>query len=126
MAFAALDQFATIGAVLLAGAAHLDRLTVDAAGRWGGLAPRRNPHLLAQRLDDPGPSAVDPPALEIVVNSSPRRKVPRQHSPRAPGTVEVEDGIDQLAHVRLARPTILGRARDQLTFRTSAVNFPRI
>src|SRR5436305_14966015 len=113
MAFAALDPFAPVGAVLLAGTAGLDRLTVDAARRRGGLATRRQAHPLPQCLDDLGPSAVIPPGLEVVIHRSPRREVPRQHPPRATGTVEREDGIDHLAHIRLARPAVLSRARDQ-------------
>src|SRR5438132_8766113 len=113
MAFAALDQFAAIGAVLLAGAARLDRLAIDAARRWGGFAPRCHSHLLAQHLDDPGPSVVVPPAFEGVIDCSPRREVPRQHPPRTAGTVKVEDSIDYLAQVRLAWPTVLGRAREK-------------
>ena len=113
MAFASLDEFAPVEAVLFAGTAGFDRLTVDATCRRGRFAPFRHPHLLPQGTLDTGPDAVAFPALEVVVNGSPGRKVPRQHPPRAAGAVEVEDGISHLAQVRFTRPTVLGCWRDE-------------
>src|SRR5271157_5573043 len=108
MAFTTLDQFATVEAVLLAGSASFDRLTVDAASRRGRVVPCRYAHLLAQGGQNLDPDAVALPRLEVVVHGSPTWEIPRQHPPGATGPIEVEDSIDHLAHVGLARPTLLG------------------
>src|SRR4051794_35587553 len=107
MAFAALDPFSPLGAVLLAPAARLDRLAIDAAGRRGRPTPCCHAHLLTQGPHDSSPSAVALPSLEVVVHGLPGREVPRQHPPGAAGPVEVEEGIDYLTQVGLARSTVL-------------------
>src|SRR3954467_15271084 len=79
---------------------------------WLSMMPRRGrglpPGLLARGHDQQGvqrrPRAVLPQAPEVAEHRALGRELPRQEAPRTPGPQQVEDGVEHLAQVHLARP----------------------
>jgi hypothetical protein len=78
-------------------------LAVEHGGAGRRLATGSFTILEKQRMVDAGPDAFALPAAKVVVDRLPRRKVMRQEPPGASGAQQVEDGIDDLALVGLAR-----------------------
>src|SRR6266702_2090751 len=63
----------------------------------------------------PLPDPIIAPGAEVAPHRRPRRKLMRQGSPLATGTIQVQDGIDHFAHVSGARmPTGLGGWNERL------------
>src|SRR5262249_45340043 len=89
---------------LLAAVRRLDRLAVDAGDPRAGVAAGGRAGAGAQGVQQKVPGAVALPGLEVVVNGSPRREVVRQGAPGTALAGEVEDRIDDFAHVGLAGP----------------------
>src|SRR3954454_9077414 len=79
-------------------------LAVDDAGRGRGLPPG----LLARGHDQQGverrPGSVLPQAPEVAEHRALGRELLRQEAPRTPGPQQVEDGVEHLAQIHLARP----------------------
>ena len=48
------------------------------------------------------PSAIVAPTAEVVINALPVGKLLRQHAPLNAPDDDIEDGIDDLAHIKLA------------------------
>src|SRR5207245_2774464 len=94
----------------------LDRLTIDACGTGGRLAPRFPTRAFAQGLDHLGPCPVVAPLGKVVIDRALGEQIMRQHVPLAPAPVEIENRIEDFPHVDLTRApsawVLLGR-RDQ-------------
>src|SRR5262249_49966201 len=77
---------------------------VDAGGgAWRvGLLGRAD--LAAQRVVDLVEGAVVPPLVEVTPDGALGREVPGKEAPLAAGAQDVEDGIDHVPQVGLARP----------------------
>src|SRR5262245_57428923 len=104
MPLAAAHLLAAVGADLLTAVGGLDRLAVDAGDAGRGRAAGRLAEADAEDVDDPIPGAVALPGVEVVVDGPPRGEVVGQCPPGAALVGEVEDGVDDLADVGLARP----------------------
>ncbi len=93
--------------------ARFHRLTVDDGRAGSRLASLLHPRLFPQRRVDALPGAIVAPRAKIAPDRRPRRKVMWQSPPLASRAVQIQDGIDHLAHVGRARmPAWLSR-RDQ-------------
>jgi len=104
MPLAPVDFLATILPAL--GASHLgglDRLALDARGTGGGLAPRFHAGPFAQRLDQLCPCPVVAPLGKGVIHGALGEQIVRQHIPLAAAAVQVEQRIEDFAHVHLTR-----------------------
>ena len=103
MALATPDLLAPVGADLLPTASGLDRLAVDAtdAGRErsaGGLAEPDS-----KEVEDTVPGAIALPGVEVVIDGPPRGEIVGQRPPGAALVGDVEESVEDLAHVGLAR-----------------------
>ena len=101
----AADLLAPVVAPLAADLGPLDRLAVDARGPRLGLMPGGLADLTPQGVHHVLPGAVVAPLGEVVVDGALGREVVRQHVPLAARTVDVEDGVEDLSHVHLPRPS---------------------
>src|SRR5512135_3926851 len=103
MTLPAVDVLGVVAAPLLAPGGRVERSAVDARRRAGvvGLLPRAN--LAAEPVMDPAQGAVPTPPVEVAPDGAPGREVGRPVSPLAAGPEDVEDGVEDIPHVRLAR-----------------------
>src|SRR5882724_616495 len=99
--------FPRVVATRPAGPRGFDGLTVEGAGAGLGFLAGSLPDLVSEGVVDPFPSAVAPPAVEIVANRSLRGKVVGQGVPGTAGLGQVEEGIEGGAKV--CRPRGTGR-----------------
>jgi hypothetical protein len=117
MSLAPVDFLAAIIPAL--GASHLgglDRLTIDARGTGGGVAPCFHADLLAQGLDHLGPGPVVAPLGKVVIHGTLGQQIVRQHIPLAAASVQVEQCIEDFPHIHLTRAPsswVLLARRDQ-------------
>ena len=81
-----------------------------------GHRPTRDfgPHPGPQGIYDDPPGPVIAPASEVEIHVALGRQVVRQHVPLATGAIEVEDGVEDLAHVVDARPADIGGGDQEL------------
>ena len=79
------------------GVGALDRLSVHAARRGHRVPIARIAHRVPQGIVQPVDHTVLAPALVVPKHRRPRWKVVRQLTPRAPGAVDVEDGVHDAA-----------------------------
>jgi len=77
----------------------LDRLTVDAHGTGGGLAPRGHARAFAQGLDHLGPGSVVAPLCKLVIDRALGQHSMRPPVPLAPTPVEREHRLEDFPHV---------------------------
>src|SRR5580698_1863876 len=113
MPLASLDLLAPVLAHRATDLTALDGLAVDAGGTRRLLATGFLADAAAQRIQDGLPGAVFLPAFEVLVGGSGGAEVVRQIVPLAASAVLVEQGIDDLAQVDLARsPTRFGVRQD--------------
>ena len=107
------------------GVGALDRLGVHAAGRGHGVPIAGIAHPVPQGIVQPVDHTVLAPALVVPEHRRPRWKVVRQLTPRAPGAVDVEDGVHDAAprmHRWTATRARRGHQRlDQLPLRVGQV-----
>src|ERR1035437_10731462 len=82
---------------------RLHRLAVDAPSAGVGVTTLGHADLLPQTVEDLLPRAVGLPLGEVVVHRALGRQVMGEHGPLAPRTIEVEDRVEPLPHVDLAR-----------------------
>ncbi len=102
VALAPHDIFALVVAPLAGHLRGLDTLAVDAARRRMLMAPGTAADLGAQRVVDALPGGVVAPPAEVVVAGLPFRIVLGQHAPLGTRDDDVQDGVDDLAHVNTA------------------------
>ena len=103
MAFASRGYLASIEATY----AHridttLDGLTVDAPGSWVFVPSFAAANLGPQRVVNPLPGTVISPPAKVGVDTRPRRVLLRQHPPLDSADGQIENRIDDLAHVQAA------------------------
>src|SRR5205085_6965720 len=103
MAFASVDLLAAIAAALLTALGRLDRLAVNGAGAGSCGASGLGADQRAEGVEQSLPGAVAGPVLEVVVDRLPGREVMGQRPPAASLACVVEQGVDDLAQVGLAR-----------------------
>jgi len=100
----------SIGPTLLV---RLGRLAVDDSSSRFDLAARLSPNLVSERLMDQFPGAVALPATEVIIDGPSRREIMGDQMPGAPGTKDVEDGVDDLAHVGGPRSAAAGFGKNE-------------
>src|SRR5262245_43506592 len=109
MAFSPVNLLAAIVATLAASLGRLHRLTVDAGSAGSRIPARFGACLSTQVIHHLLPGAVVPPTGEVIVDGALGQKIVRQHVPLATRPVEVQDRVDDLAHVDAAcAPAMLG------------------
>ena len=99
MPLAPLDLFAGVVAPRARDLGGLDTLAVQRTSGGVFVAPRAAAHLGAQGVVDALPRAIVAPLAEIVVDGLPFGIVMRQHAPLTAGDDDVQDGVDDVAHV---------------------------
>jgi len=113
VALAALDLLAGVVASGTAGFDGLDALAVDHRRRRARLAPDplaiEHDEVMVEGLEQALPAKPEEPA----VDRRHRRKILRQHSPRAAGSQNIEDRAHDLAHRPLTRPARPGERRHE-------------
>ena len=103
--------------------AGLDCLTIDTASRWMLVSSDFMTNTHSDRLMQPAPGAIVPPLPEVGVNTLPRRKTARQHSPLDATHSQVENGINHQTHIQAAwSPTRFGCGNQMLDNRPLAVS----
>jgi hypothetical protein len=105
--------FPGVVAPLAADLGRLDALAVDDRGARLRIPAGPPPHGLAQRRVDPLPSAVEGPDVEVIADAVVIGEVLRQQPPLAAGPRQVQDGVDHLPQVQLARATRPRPLREQ-------------
>ena len=103
VAFSARHLFASIVASRAAHLRGLHALSVDNRCRRARWAPRSYPGGAAKHVGQPGSQPGARPPEKVVVDGFPRRIVLRQKSPLATGSAKMEDRVDNLAGVMLAK-----------------------
>src|SRR5215204_4029332 len=114
MALAPLDVFRRIKA---AHAWHLRRfhaLAVETPCRRVLVASRRAPDFSTQAVMEALPLMTLPPAAKVVIDALPLREITRQHAPLNAADHDVENGIDDVAHLQLTRASQMFRGGEQL------------
>src|SRR5262249_49463508 len=91
---------------------------VDASDAGRGLAAGGLAEADTEDLEDPVPGAIALPGIEVVVGGPPRGEVMGQGPPGAALVGDVEDAVEDLAHVGLARPSA-GSGRGDLGLQDS-------
>src|SRR5215470_17785330 len=114
MPLAPFDLLVAIKADVFALGCCLDALRVNAASRGLRLSSQAPPLPLAKRLHQARPDTVASPALEIPIDGAPVTKFLRDQPPLAACLVEVQDTVDDTAHVAWWSS---GSARGPLAFR---------
>jgi hypothetical protein len=105
VAFAALDFLAAILATLATLFGRLHRLTIDTRSTGGGLLRGRLlfANLGAQCLHHLWPRAIVSPRRKVCIDGALGQQIVWQHVPLAPCAVEVQDSVDDCAHVHRSR-----------------------
>src|SRR4051812_27826103 len=105
MAFPAIDILGVVSAAGLAARTGVHRLAVD-AGRGARLSRLfLSADTVAQGVVDRVQGTVVPPTVEVAPHGALGWEVLGKLTPLASGPHQVEDGIDNVAHRRLAGPT---------------------
>src|SRR4051812_24605525 len=112
--FASLDVFAAIVATQAAHRRALDTLTVQTTSGWMFMSASTPSYLGAQSIVDTLPGAIVTPNPEVMIDTFPGRIVLGQHAPLRAADQNVQDRIDELAHIQAARPTTSFGGRDQV------------
>src|SRR5215510_10451495 len=99
MSLAPLDLFVAVKADVLALGGRLDALRVNAASGGLGVSSQITSLPLAKGLHHAGPDAVSSPAFEIAIDRAPVAKILGYQTPLAACLVEVQDAVDDAAHV---------------------------
>src|SRR4029450_249915 len=101
VAFAALALLATIIATFATLFGRLHRLTIDTRSTWGWLLRGRLlcADLGAQCIHHLWPCAIVSPLRKVFIDGALGQQIVWQHVPLAPCAVEVQDGVDDFAHV---------------------------
>src|SRR5258707_2952708 len=113
MSLAAVDLFATVAAARLATLGRLDRLTVDGGSAGRGRTSGLDADLRTEGIEEALPGAIPGPPLKVVIDRLPGRKVMGQRSPTTTLADMVEECVENLTHVRGARPPARPRLRNQ-------------
>src|SRR5690606_13075806 len=71
-------------------------LRVDDRDGWLCLSSFFFANLFPQEIVNPLPGSVESPAIKDLIDRLPGRKASGQHSPLAAGSVEVQDGVDDV------------------------------
>src|SRR5262249_46452152 len=108
--FDALEHVKTTRAAAFCGLRALG--VTDAAG-VNGSAPDPYSGALDEREIDLMPEPLVAPGIEIVLNSRPRRKIPRQQSPLATAGQHVEDSVDHGSQLDFTRAPDTARWRQK-------------
>lgn len=104
MSLPALDFLpAVVASLFPADLGRLRRLTVDARRAGRRFLSRRDAHLASQSVDQPLPRAVVAPLGEVPVRRALGGQIVRQHVPLATAAVDVQNRVDYLTEVDLAR-----------------------
>src|SRR3954451_18200163 len=104
MTLPAVHVLMIVAAPLLAAGGRVDRLAVDARGGAGVIRLLRGADLLAERVVDRVQDAVAPPAVEVAPDGALGGEVAGEVTPLATGAEDVEDGVEDVAHVSLTGP----------------------
>jgi len=114
MPFATFDLFATVVAAHPAHRGGLDTLAIQTAGSWV-LMPASTPtYCGTQAIVDTLPGAIITPNPEVMLDAFPLRVVRGQHAPLGATNQNIQNGIDDLAHLQVAWPTTQFGGRDQV------------
>src|SRR5208337_2760429 len=105
MAFPTVDVLGVIPAPLLAARGGVDRLAVDARRGPGRVGLLSRADLAAKKVVDGFEGAVVSPLVEVPPDGALGRKILGEVTPLAAGAEDVEDGIDDVAQIGLARPS---------------------
>src|SRR5438093_1174477 len=105
MPLAAVHTLGVVPAPLLAAGGRVHRLAVHAGGGARRVGLRRGADLAAQGVVDGVEGAVVAPLVEVAPHGRFGGEVLGQVAPLAAGPQDVEDGIDDVAQVGLARPS---------------------
>src|SRR3954447_20984306 len=108
MTLPALDILGIVAAPLLAAGGRVDRRAVDAGGGAGVVGLLLRSDLLAQRVVERVQGAVAPPAVEVAPDGALGGEVAGEVPPRAAGAGDVEDGVEDVPRVDLARSPAAG------------------
>src|SRR5208283_3296520 len=86
-----------------AGTSRLDRLTIDAAGTGLRFLSYLLPNQAAERAVNLLPQSAPTPPMEVVADSALGREVMRQGGPCTPRRQEIEDRVEDVPKIGLAR-----------------------
>jgi hypothetical protein len=87
---------------------RLRRLAVNDCSRGLRGSSSSHPYLTTKRIVNSLPRSILLPPAKVTVDQLPLRKIMRKHSPLATGSVDIEDGVEDLT------PRMLGRQRRRL------------
>src|SRR5262249_31450639 len=102
MALAAIDVLGVVPAAGLAARAAVHRLAVDAGGRPRPAGALGFTDPVAQPVVGGPQGAVVPPGVEVAPDGALGREVVGQVAPLAAGAQQVQDGVQDVTHRRLA------------------------
>jgi hypothetical protein len=97
--------FPPIEAAVAAGFSRLHTLAVDDPGTRLRVTPHSLSCADTEGVVDTDEGAIECPGVEVVPRGVPIGKVDRQQPPRTAGTVEIEEGIDDLTEIDGRRPS---------------------
>ena len=106
MALAPLDQLGRIEAPDTLAFRGFHGLAVDHAGRRAGLASRRFTRGHEKVMVESAQRSVGTPSIEVTLDRTARRELPRQHPPLAARARHVQDRVQHLAQVSRPRPAM--------------------
>jgi site-specific DNA recombinase len=104
MPFPTVDVLGVVAAPLLTAGTGVDRLAVDTGGRPGMVRLLGGPGLAAEPVVDGVQDAPATPSVEVPPDGALGREVLGQIPPLAAGSEDVEDGVEDVAHVGGTRP----------------------
>src|SRR5271157_6670197 len=105
MAFPAIDVLGVVPAPLLAARGGVARLAVDARRGPGRVGLLLRADLAAEQVVDRFERAVVSPLVEVSPDGALGGEILGEVTPLAAGPEDVEDGIDDVAQIGLARPS---------------------
>ena len=106
MALAPLDQLGRIEAPDIPAFRGFHGLAVDHAGRRAGLASRRFTRGHEKVMVESAQRSVGTPSIEVTLDRTARRELPRQHPPLAARARHVQDRVQHLAQVSRLGPAM--------------------
>src|SRR5580658_1680971 len=104
MAFAALDLLARVVTPFASHFGGFCRLTVDTAGAGLRVSTGLDANLAAQGIVHACQRPVLAPLAEILVDGLPGRIILGQHPPRTATAEQIENPVDDGAHIRVSMP----------------------
>src|SRR6516225_2420228 len=106
------DVLGVVPPALLAPGGRVDRLAVDTRRGAGVIRLLPGADLLAEEVMNGVEGSVGPPPVEVTPDGALGGQVAGQVSPLATGAEDVEDGVQDIPHLGLARPPAAGFGRN--------------